>query len=427
MGSVTYNEENLQTIIAKNFEEAKKKLYDDYGYDYDIVNRRSVPRSYFFGLFSRDMIEVSYTIKDKKPQPAPVVEKSFASNKQDFLKTLGISSESVLVNAQMKDVSKELREIKEQLADVSKIGGAKTLEEHPTIKKVQELLAENEFTFGYIQELIKKVRKTFPIDELDDDQKVQEAVVDWIGENITIAKDKTFKRPHVVVIIGPTGVGKTTTLTKIATAYMLDSKKAGKDVDFCFITTDTMRVGAMEQIVKVGEIVSKDVMKAQNSEDVEELFNNYKDKMDTIFIDTAGYGPNDAEHIGAMKKILSVKGVTPDIYLAVTASTKAKDLKNIMQNYEPFGYRSVIITKCDESQQIGNVLSVLHEKHKDVSYITYGQSFTKTISKISKVDMLMKLEGFDLNKTHIIEKFGADNNSESVDAQEEYANESAGE
>ena len=98
--------------------------------------------------------------------------------------------------------------------------------------------------------------------------------------------------------------------------------------------------------------------------------------------------------------------MNPDIYLTVMASTKVRDLQNIMQNYEPFGYSSVIVTKCDESEQLGNVISVLHEKHKSVSYVTHGQVASRDIDKADVVNFLIRLENFKVDRVHIEDKFG---------------------
>lgn len=417
----------IKKISAKDINEAKERLYEQYESDYQIIGTRTISHPYFFGIFSHETIEVSYVLKeiarDDIPQsrarlaqknlaPPPV---DFAKSKSDILQKATNSLGNVVLNAQITSISKDLKALKEQLENTAKVGATPS-QEHPTITKLQDLLASNEFSFGYIQELTARVKKEFSLEDLNDSNKVQAAVVEWIGENITMAKERNWKRPHVVIIIGPTGVGKTTTLVKMAAKYLFDSKDKGIKPSYTFITTDTMRVGAVEQLSKLGDLLKKDVVKAQNNEDVTKLFNEYKSKVDTIFIDTAGYGPNDAEHIASMKTMLSVKGLNADIYLAVTASTKARDLQNILQNYEPFGYQSVIVTKCDESNQFGNVLSVLHEKHKDISFITNGQKITKTISRVNVADILQKLDGFYMNGPHIEEKFGVKQETPPADA-----------
>lgn len=79
-----------------------------------------------------------------------------------------------------------------------------------------------------------------------------------------------------------------------------------------------------------------------------------------------------------------------------------------MQNYEPFGYQSVIITKCDESLRYGNIISALHEKNKKISLITNGQKIRHTILVPSVIEFLKRLEGFSIDRIHLEDKFGND-------------------
>jgi len=167
-----------------------------------------------------------------------------------------------------------------------------------------------------------------------------------------------------------------------------------------------MRVGALEQLSKFGEILGREVLKAETSDDVLKIYEENKDHVDYIFIDTSGYSPNDSTHIGEMKNILSVENMNPDVYLSLCATTKASDLNNIIRNYEPFGYESVIVTKCDETKQIGNIISVLYDKHKSISYITDGQRVPRNIRRATVIDMLKSLNGFDVDRVHIEDRFG---------------------
>lgn len=416
------NKDEMQfrnVLRVKNLDEARKKLHDLYGNDYFIENKRSVPKDIFFGLRHKDMLEVTYTVKNRSEVPArnskmPDIVSvpggkagfdDFLRNKDEILKKSGSLVDSAALNTQIGDLSKQIKELTEQV----KSGSMRTESTvHQSVEKIQELLSDNEFTFAYIQEICDRLKKTFSWDDLEDFSKVQRAVVDWIGESILIAPKKVHRKPHVVILIGPTGVGKTTTLVKLATLFMREAKKNNRTSDFCFITTDTMRVGAMEQLSRFGEVIGKTVLKAQTNEDMQKLFEEYKDDSDAIFIDTGGYSPNDAQHLADMKTMLSVHGLNPDIYLTVTASTKAKDLHTIMQNYEPFGYQSVIVTKCDESEQYGNIISIMHEKHKSIAYVTYGQKMTQTISRADRIEFLKRLEGFAIDRIHIEDTFNND-------------------
>ena len=135
------------------------------------------------------------------------------------------------------------------------------------------------------------------------------------------------------------------------------------------------------------------------------MFTEYKDHCDAIYIDTSGYSPNDSENIGKMKSLLDVPGLSPEMYLAFDAKTKSRDIANIIKNYEPFGYNAVIVTKCDESEQYGNVISALYEKHKSIAYITDGQNAARNIIPANVIYFLTRLEGFNIDRAHIEEKF----------------------
>lgn len=416
------NSEKVGSVFilkVKNIDEAKRKLFDLYGHDYSIVNKRSVPQSGLKGFFQKDILEVTYVLKNRTTIPnnnsflqsqnnytsESVSSDNFLKNRDELLKKNGSSIEVSTINSQFGELSKQLKELSEQ---VKANNSSNFSEIHPSIQKIQDLLSQNEFSFSYIQQISDRIKKTFSLDQLEDFDKIQRCVVDWIGESISIAPEKVYRKPHVIILVGPTGVGKTTTLVKLAALYLKKSQAKGVPAEFCFITTDTMRVGALEQLSRFGEIVGRSVLKAQTKEDVTKLYEEYKDNVDVIFIDTGGYGPNDAQHIADMKTTLSVQGLNADVYLTITASTKARDLNNIMQNYEPFGYQSVIITKCDESEQYGNVISVLNERHKNVAYVTNGQKITQTISRATVVEFLKRLEGFSVDRVHIEDKFNKD-------------------
>lgn len=412
--------EPAQTIYAKSMQEAKEKLFRKYQNDYEIINKKQVLKSRWCGLFNEEGVEVTYIVKHREnlsPSYASDVD-SFMRNKDSFLRSMAMQSLDPSLNstaapvvppsqsnsAQLSEIKKTLDELKNSInqAKAAPVSGNET---HPSIEMIQNLLADNDFSISYCRHITDKL-KSLSLEQLEDTDYVQRAVIDWIGESINIAPEKVHRNPHVVIIVGPTGVGKTTTLVKLAAQYVMAAKKQERKVELCFITTDTMRVGAQEQLSKFGSLFNLQVLKAENAGDVQKIYEDVKDHVDAIFIDTSGYSPNDSAHIGAMKETLDVPGMNPDVYLAVMASTKSRDLVNIMRNYEPFGYNSVIITKCDESNQYGNVISVIWEKNKNISYLTTGQKAAGCIEKANVLYFLIRMMGFKVDRIHIEDKFG---------------------
>ena len=398
-----------RSIEGDTLEECRNKLYELWGKNYTIENRESrFKRCGFLGLKQKEVQVVYYTVNQRKPYDSDYSydkeseEVQLEKNRRAILE----KQNNLLIASHMNQVSTKLDEMTKQIEELSKKNLNAGNDQHETIKRIEELLEQNEFTMSYIKMIEEKIRNQFSLEDLEDFKLVERYVIDWIGESIQIAQPRTFRPPHVFIIVGPTGVGKTTTIAKLASNAILDARKNGQPrPEICLLTIDTMRVGAQEQLTKFGDILDKAVLKAESADDVRQIYEEYKDHVDYIFIDTSGYSPNDSMHISQMKNMLDVN-MNPDIYLSVSATTKASDLQNIFRNYEPFGYESVIITKCDETKQYGNVISVLWDKHKSISYICDGQGVPRNIRRADVIDFLKNLSGFDVDRVHIEDKFG---------------------
>jgi len=405
MSGDEFNNSSL-TITGKSLDDCKSKLYMQYGPNYDIRNYQIKLKGGFLGFGQKEYIEVQYTLKNRSQTEH---KEEFNQSKSELLKNAGIEKDTLVQAALIKNQFDELKAAMEakldNIAKATPVG-----DKHPTIQRIEDLLSENEFTLSFINNISNRIKNEFPLSDLDDFDTVQKAVVDWIGHSIFIAPKQMYvKVPHVTVIVGPTGVGKTTTVAKMAARFILDAReKQMPRPNVRMITIDRTRVGAEEQLRKYGEIMEIPVDKAESAADVKQIFETYKNTLDEIIIDTSGYSPNDYENIGKMRSILDVPGLHPDVFLAVTASTKASDLVKIIQNYETFNFSSVIITKCDETTAYGNVISVLSEKRKQVSYITDGQQVPKHFERASVVHFLTRLNDFTIDRLHIDDLFAED-------------------
>lgn len=416
---MAFEEEIENKITGRSYEECREKLYKLYGKDYRIINKTVDFRpGGFLYLQKKPVTVVTYVVNHQKSynsdttssfyaERRPTEEEILAKNREEILK----NQNSVLLNSQMAQMSSlntSIEELKNELNKKLENIAVATGDKHESIKKIDDMLEQNEFSFSYINMIEEKIRNDFSLEQLENFDLVERRVIDWIGESIEVAREVTFRPPHVFILVGPTGVGKTTTLVKLAVQFVKSyaQNRNGEKPKICFITTDTMRVGAMEQLERWGKHMGSPVYKAEKAEDLKLLYEENKNSMDAIFIDTSGFSPNDATHIAQMKMLIDIPGMNPDIYLVTTASTKSRDLKNIMQNYELFGYKSVIVTKCDESAQLGNVISVLYEKHKAISFITHGQVASRDITKANVVDFLIRLDNFKVDRIHIEDKFG---------------------
>jgi flagellar biosynthesis protein FlhF len=109
--------------------------------------------------------------------------------------------------------------------------------------------------------------------------------------------------------------------------------------------------------------------------------------------------------LGEMKQLLDACGSLSEVHLVLSAATKTSDIKEILRQFEPFNYRAVIVTKLDETIRTGNVISALADAGKSISYVTNGQKVPTDIRRASVVQFLINLEGFQVNRAGIEEKF----------------------
>ena len=409
----TKDSNNIQTVIADTRDDCVSQIKKLYGNQYRITNWKTVKKPGLAGLFGQNAVQATFVVDYGDPfsrYSTQIVRKQVQAPAEDFetAKKKILQENKPASNPQFQIILDEMKSLRDDLKDVKRA----SQEEPETIIKIRDILEENEFSPRFIRGIMDKIKKEFSLEELDDFDEVQNAVVDWIGESIRISVPELKTRPHVIALVGPTGVGKTTTVAKLAATYANPASNGivQRPMNVRMITIDIFRIAARQQIETYGEIMQIPVDTVDKLGDLEEKITRMDTNTDVILIDTIGYSPKDYESIGRMKKILEMRGTGSESFLTIMASTKASDLREIMKQYEIFGYESVIITKLDETDCIGNLLSVLEEKNKSVAFITTGQKVPRDIEKATVVKLLMHLKGFKINRDHIEEKFSVIDN-----------------
>jgi flagellar biosynthesis protein FlhF len=307
------------------------------------------------------------------------------------------------MNQPSAEIMKKLEEIDLKVNTLSE--KSITPEIHPAIKNIKEFLALNEFSPNISKRIGERLEKELSLEELNNDEIAQEKVLDWIGELIKIENlPAAAKKPRVIVLVGPTGEGKTTTIAKLAADYVKKSTSEHEQ-NICLVTIDQFRVAAGKQIetyataLNVKPTARVKSAAATSADDIRQIAAADKD-LDILLIDTAGYSPNDFGNIGQMREILNIPELHPEIYLVVSATKTTSALLNIFTNYELFNCKAVIVTKMDETDRIGTVVSVLAEKGKSVAYVATGQKVYSDIKPAEPLDFLLKLTDIKIGSEH---------------------------
>ena len=176
--------------------------------------------------------------------------------------------------------------------------------------------------------------------------------------------------PKAVFFIGPTGVGKTTTIAKIASRFIVDEKKK-----VALITSDTYRIAAAEQLRTYAGILEVPFRIVYTPEEIRDTLRDFVD-YDYIFVDTSGHSYQNEEQKETMKTIVhSVDGeAEKEVFLVLSATTKYKDLLRIVDAYTEVTEYKLIFTKLDETNAYGNLLNIKLYTGAALSYVTYGQN-----------------------------------------------------
>jgi flagellar biosynthesis protein FlhF len=336
----------------------------------------------------------------------------FAEAKEKVLAAAGASKESLAKDNAMKELLAGVKIIEEKLENLglsSSRNANYVGEEHPTLNRIDDVLILNDFSFTYRKGLLERVRKEFSLDALNDYDVVQDKVLEWIGEGVKIYEADKFKvRPRIMVLVGPTGEGKTTTVVKLAVNFGIkigSNEKNRHKRRIVLVTIDAYRIKAKEQLEAYCEIMEFPCFSADDYDELKKIIAVNSENTDLILVDTIGKSPRDMVRLGEMKLLLDACGSLAEVHLAVAATTKPSDIDEILKTFEPFNYKSVIVTKMDETIRIGNIISVLSEKAKPVSYVTNGQEVHADLQKASVIRFLTNLEGFRVNRKKLEEKF----------------------
>ncbi len=397
-------------MIIKKFQantetEAIMLAKDDLGKDAVVLNIKTIKPKGLFKAFRKTLVEVTAAIDevrnkdnastkqgktssgfnakiDEKLHPElkeESKEQTEAKELEQKLNNLAILLEEQIESQKnkKKDVKNDSKKqhvdkqnnTKEKDTDTEKEQDKVSLKDK-SIDLILEQLTNNEVSLVYAKQIIDEITHSGTIRTLDDMLAcVYQKIILKLGQTKPIQLDKDEDKPKVVFFIGPTGVGKTTTIAKLSSKLLLEEKKK-----IAIFTSDTYRIAAVEQIKTYANILSIPVEVVYEVKDVDALLPKYKE-FDYILVDTAGRSHKNNEQFKDLKKLYDAfADYNKMTYLVLSATTKYKDLKNITSLYSDIDEYCLIFTKLDETDAIGNILNIKLDTGMMLSYVSYGQN-----------------------------------------------------
>ncbi len=353
----------------------------------DIIDRASSSREETkVESINRSIDTLNNSLNNLKSPTKQIEEPEIRGTIENSIQNERITVEEAGESLLVRNIEKEVNDIKNalnRLLDAQKQQGSFSEEESP-FAPYRDILEYNDFDPEECEFIIKEVKNSISREDMKDKFKIEKSLKDLIKSRIiTSGPLKKGNKKKIVMFIGPTGVGKTTTMAKLGAIHSL---REGSKV--AFITIDNYRIAATEQLKKYAEIMRIPIHVVSDQKSFREII--AKEKADIIMVDTSGRSHNNEMKIAEIKSFADSVEYDFEKILCVSANTKKKDLNQIFKSFNVMQFDSIIITKVDETSYIGNVINVADKYNKPISYFTDGQEVPNDIH-IANADEIVDL------------------------------------
>lgn len=375
----------IKRYEAPTIQEALMKVKKDLGPEAVILYTKTFRKGGVLGLFGKPMAEITAGVDlnllddmSKKKSIAavapPIIDRGEVAVRKAEIAVTPSNQQPMgtldPARAKVKALQRELNEMKTSsvasvLRDLNQMDAASLLSDG--FAKLKKKLAKQEVEDFLVQKIIKGM-----ISEKIDPEKPEE-LFRWLDRFVASTLKIAAPSPmanfqKVIAFVGPTGVGKTTTLAKLAARYSLMERKK-----VAMVTADTYRIAATEQLKTYGRIMGIPVEVADSADDIGRILNKYKN-MDLVLVDTAGRSPSSDDQLDELKQFIA-KSQADEIHLVLSATTKYFDMIRIIERFgSAVPINRMIFTKLDETRFYGAFLNLMNNFQIPLSFYSVGQN-----------------------------------------------------
>ena len=384
----------IKKFQASTEQEAVLMAKEEMGSNAVVLNIKSTKQRGLKKLFKKDVVEITAALEEKQTTSSipssrinvAVAEDTPEEEKQPTAIEEKLDNLQSMLESRMKEMDAENRD-KPELKDKKEEKNVN----FSFLQLVYNQMLENEVDEKYANQIIGEIESSIKKESNLD--SILSGIYQKIVIKLGIPHEISLKEgePALVFFVGPTGVGKTTTIAKIASDFKLEKK-----AKVAMITSDTYRIAAVEQLRTYANILDIPLQVVYTIEELNHAIELFKD-YDLILVDTAGRSHKNKEQCREIQHLVNdctlLQGMRREIFLVLSAATKYKDLLNIVDVYSQMGKYSIIFTKLDETSALGNILNIRLNTSADISYVTSGQTVPDDISILDAQKLAKHLLG----------------------------------
>jgi len=373
---------------APTMQKALQAVKKDLGQDAVILHTKTRKKDGLLGLWGKEMVEITAS------RDINLMDRGRQNNTGKLIKYYKKTLESENASSPSSNTKSDVTMLHSDINEVkSLVHSLLKRSQHADVSSLTDelleayiILIEQEVSEELSKGLICRIRNELANDEVKNHQAIQRALMNAIKQmipNVDPISLPDTGGARKVALVGPTGVGKTTTIAKLAADFTL---RKGKDV--ALITVDTYRIAAVEQLRTYADIIDIPLEVILTPGEIKKAIEKHMHR-DLILIDTAGRSQKNALQISELKNF--IESISPDeTHLVLSTTANYKNIANVVERFDSLAIDKIIFTKLDEAISFGLILNVLSRLNKTLSYVTTGQNVPDDIS-VTDADMLANL------------------------------------
>lgn len=367
----------IKRFLAASLHDAKEQIVNELGMDAVVLSSRQVRRQGILGWLGFSQVEVTAAIDTPVPNTPAA-----------FTPTPPLAVVPETTEAPWQSLQQDLMETKRIVAIMSK--NLQTAQGQPMYPEAVAAYYSRLQTIGLTNELAAAICEEITA-QLTAEEVVRQQAVEQLGNSLLSSRlapysEKPTAQPKIICLIGPTGVGKTTTIAKLAANAALNQKQR-----VALVTFDTYRIAAVDQLRTYGDILGAPVEVALTPGEMRQAIEKLQG-YDVIFVDSVGRSQQNRMQLSELKAFLEAVRAD-EVLLTLSATTQYEIMQEIVENYQPAKPTALVFTKLDETRHLGTVVNLLLATGLPVAFLTNGQDVPDDLLQPDPEDLVQLLFG----------------------------------